>query len=285
MTKSWKEFRFTFPPQHEEHVTALLHDEATLGSYVESQSEQALTVRAYFEISRELSSLRDRFLAAVPQLVLEEGVAVDQNWVRKWRAGLRAVPIGKRFLVVPAGVRPPKATRRWVLRLNAGMAFGTGSHQTTRLCLQALEKFYRPGARLLDVGTGSGILAIAAARLWGQRRPSRAPILGIDQDPVAVEVARRNVRLNRVAPWVRIRQGALSETAGSFDCVVANLTAPELRSNADALDRVVKRSGRIILSGILEEEEEELLRGWSGRGWKLTGAAREGGWVALVYLT
>jgi ribosomal protein L11 methyltransferase len=168
--------------------------------------------------------------------------------MEKWKEGFEPVLIGERLMIAPSWKLPAGAGVRRVVRVDPGMAFGTGTHDTTRMCLEAIERHWRGGS-MLDVGTGTGILAIAAAKLGGGSR-----ILGIDLDPVAVEVARENVLINEVADLVEIGEGQPGKPSGQmFDMVVANLTAEVIIDLMADLAGCLAEPGLLILSGILNE--------------------------------
>ena len=156
------------------------------------------------------------------------------------------------------------------------MAFGTGLHPTTRLCAQALEALVRPGMRVLDVGTGSAILAIAAIRLGA------AQALGTEIDPVAVVAARENVERNGVGDRVRLVEAASPAGHGTWDVVVANILPHILLDMADALAASVSPDGVLVLSGILDTRVAEVEAGFAARGLTLTETRSEQDWTALV---
>jgi ribosomal protein L11 methyltransferase len=176
---------------------------------------------------------------------------------------------------VPAGVIP--------IRIEAGLAFGTGHHETTALCLQALSRLakQRRFDHVLDLGCGTGVLAMAAAKLW------RQIVLATDIDPVAVEVARENARANRVAPLVRaavadgLTHPAIARMA-PFDLVLANILAMPLAQLAPALSAGVAPRGVAVLSGLLRNQENFVLSFYRVQGLKLREALRDGPWSALV---
>jgi ribosomal protein L11 methyltransferase len=158
------------------------------------------------------------------------------------------------------------------------MAFGTGLHPTTRLCLRLLEREPLDGRRLLDLGCGSGILAIAAAKLGA------ASVLALDTDPVAVEVAAENVARNGVAAQVQALAGSLPDDAPPpFDLIVANIIADVLIDLAPALAAALAPGGRLITSGIIESREDEVALALAAAGLHLHSRLREGEWVALLH--
>ncbi len=199
----------------------------------------------------------------------------DQDWGEAWKQGLGAFSVGRVF-VRPSWIEeaPPPGAAEVVL--DPGMAFGTGTHPTTALCLRAVGERLevRPGASLLDVGTGSGLLAIAARKLGAGR------VVAVDNDPVAVEVARRNAARNAVA--VEVGRAPPSRVRGPFDLVVANILANTLVALAPGLARQVAPGGRLLLAGLLAGQEDEVRRAFLARGLSAEGERRDGEWVLLV---
>jgi len=211
---------------------------------------------------------------------LGAGAAVEavpaRDWGEEWKRGLGPVSVGRVFLR-PSWVeaRPPPGAAEVVL--DPGMAFGTGTHPTTGLCLEAVDAFLaaRPGASVLDVGTGSGILAIAAAKLGAGR------VVGIDDDPVAVEVARENAERNGAAVDVRIDPaGALR---GRFDLVVANILANVLVALAPAIAARTAPGGEVVLAGVLAPQEGEVADAYRRQGLSPLPGARREEWVLLRF--
>ena len=199
----------------------------------------------------------------------------DRDWGEAWKEGLAAFSVGRVF-VRPSWIEqaPPPGAAEVVL--DPGMAFGTGTHATTALCLRAIDDLLqaRPGASLLDVGTGSGLLAIAARKLGAGR------VAAIDRDPVAVEVARENAARN-AAP-VEVGGAPLSRVRGPFDLVVANILANTLVELAPGLARQLAPGGRLLLAGLLAGQVDEVRRAFRRHGLSAEDERRGGEWVLLV---
>jgi len=192
--------------------------------------------------------------AAATQLVLgiEQRVVVDDiDWVRVTQAQFLPTQISDRLWIVPTWHQPPTSDAV-VVRLDPGVAFGTGTHPTTQLCLAWLDENLRVGATVLDYGCGSGILAIAAAKLGA------GAVMGIDIDPQALAAARANTSANSVAASYTDSHG-LSQSATTFDIVLANILSNPLKLLAPALLARVSQRGALVLSGILERQAEDLI--------------------------
>jgi ribosomal protein L11 methyltransferase len=181
----------------------------------------------------------------------EVGEVPDADWGEEWKKGLDAFAVG-RVWVRPTWVQKPAPAGSVEVLLDPGMAFGTGTHPTTSLCLGALSDLLaaRPGASVIDVGTGSGLLAIAAKKLGAGR------VVGNDNDPIAVRVARENAEANGAA--LALTEAPVEEIPGTFDVVVANILANTLVELAPALVAKLAPGGVLLLSGILEPQEAEV---------------------------
>lgn len=208
-------------------------------------------------------------LAEVPDFVCE--ALEEQNWVQITQAQFDPIPISGRLWIVPSWHESPDPAAINLI-LDPGMAFGTGSHPTTRLCLEWLERTVQGGESLLDYGCGSGILAIAGARLGAAR------VAGVDIDPQAVEAARANAERNGVSA---LFADSAQPVAGEYDLVVANILSNPLRVLAPAICAHVRPGGRLALSGILAEQAEELI-GFYAQWISLSIADTRDGWVCLA---
>lgn len=209
-------------------------------------------VVALFEPDADVAALLAQACAAigltsVPAWSVDE--VAEQNWVQLTQSQFDPIRVSERLWIVPSWHESPDPAAVNLI-LDPGMAFGTGSHPTTRLCLEWLERNVSAGATLLDYGCGSGILAIAAARLGAGR------VAGVDIDPQAVEAARANAERNGVTA---LFADSTQPVAGEYDLVVANILANPLRVLAPAICAHVSSGGRLALSGILREQAEEII--------------------------
>lgn len=204
----------------------------------------------------------------------------DQDWLGEWKKNWLPVEIG-RLIIAPPWSELQFGPERVVIRIEPGMAFGTGTHETTRLCLKAIMRFFKGGS-FLDVGTGTGILAIAAAKLFPTAR-----ITACDTDAAAIEIARANARLNDVGGRIDFQVGSLDTTVfgesliASADFVCANLTADVISSMLPSL--ISASCGRLVLSGILETQIDGIVEQLQNAGAPDTSIMmQDGEWIALV---
>ncbi len=219
--------------------------------------------------------------ARAAELQLERSVRVhpveEEPWLERYVASLGPLPLGRRFVVLPHERAGP-AGGRIALHIAPGRAFGTGEHPTTRLCAEALERFVPAAPLWLDLGTGTGILALVAA-CCGARS-----VLALDVDPEAVAVARANVARHGLSGTIRVAQGSLERTRpGRFDGIVANLSAPFFAQEAPALCARLRRGGRLVASGFPVEAREEVFGALRRAGLELEEQHELEGWVAAVF--
>ncbi|MEJ2570393.1 MAG: 50S ribosomal protein L11 methyltransferase [Anaerolineales bacterium] len=209
-------------------------------------------------------------------------VIEEQNWNKIWKASYKPIPIGESLLVLPAWYEAPKGKRQAII-LDPGMAFGTGLHPTTQLCLTAMEDYLETGASVIDLGCGSGILSIAAIRLGA------GTVWALDTDPTAIENARTNIKRNGMPERIRLEEGSLPKILNnesgqdSADLLLANIYSTILVDLLDAgLTRAVRPQGRLILSGIMRHQSEAIRAKCMALGAQLLETRRDGDWVALV---
>lgn len=199
----------------------------------------------------------------------------EEDWANAWKAYFKPTRVGERLVVIPSWESFELQEGDLPLYLDPGMAFGTGTHATTALCLRALEGLVKPGCRVLDVGTGSGILAIAAKRLGA------GEVIGIDIDPVAVQVARENAAKNDVA--LDIRHATLDRVEQEpVDLIIANIIASVIIEILPDVAARLRPNGRFLASGVIAEKRQEVVDAMTN-AWLLPVEVREeNGWVAIL---
>ena len=262
MPSSWLQLSLKAPPAALDTISNFLIEKGSPGVVLKRDE-----VRAFFARPIKRSVLKkdiQRFLRGIREIYpigeqpLRWTVLKDRNWNDSWRRFFAPQKVGKGFWIIPPWISPPSSQRRQVITIEPGMAFGTGTHPTTRCCLELMEEVAASLAfkdiTALDVGTGSGILAIALAKMGAGK------VLALDNDPVALKAARLNVRSNRVDRVVRLLNSTVGAVKESFTVVVANLTAETIVALAQALQRKVAPDGYLILSGILKPKVAEVLR-------------------------
>ena len=212
--------------------------------------------------------------AGIPYTSETEGVE-QEDWQNGWRKYYHPMEIGSRLAVVPSWQQYD--TDRVKLILDPGLAFGTGGHETTSLCLEALDEQVRGGERVLDIGTGSGILAIAALKLGA------ASAEGVDIDPVAVRTAGENAALNGVADKLTVLVGDLSDKAsGTYDIITANIVANAILSLAPAVPGLMAEGATFIASGIIDSRKDEVIAGLEKAGLAVVEVKEKRGWECIV---
>ncbi|GAB4364973.1 MAG: 50S ribosomal protein L11 methyltransferase [Deltaproteobacteria bacterium] len=244
---------------------------------------------AYFPWDTDLASLKGEFLGFLP--VLDESFGpdcgsfvsaseiTDLGWAEKWKEHFKPQRIGKRITVKPSWEPYRAGPDEVVLTIDPGQAFGTGTHESTRMCLRLIERLFSSGdppARVLDFGTGTGILGIAAARLGAART------LGTDIDPKAVETANENARINGVADRFEAGNTPLLDIRERFDLIAANILAEILVDLKREIGALCDPGGRLILSGILSEKRAWVAGEYAAQGFRLEDRLEEGPWTALL---
>lgn len=224
------------------------------------------------EKMRELNDLGiDTGLAKVESEKMHE-----EDWANNWKKYYKPTKIGERIVVKPIWEEYDAKENELVLELDPGMAFGTGTHETTRMCIQALDKYVKEDSTVFDVGCGSGILAIAAAKLGAKKA------IGVDLDPVAVESANENVGLNNLDN-IEILYGNLVEVIdGKADIVVANIIAEVICILTEDVKRVLKKDGYFITSGIIHDRVDMVTNKLEETGFEVLEINKDGEWNCIV---
>ena len=212
--------------------------------------------------------------AGVEYTLNTEGVE-QEDWQNAWKQYYHAMDIGRRLAIVPGWEEYD--TDRTVITMDPGMAFGTGTHETTSLCLETLDELVQGGERVLDIGTGSGILAIAALKLGAKEAE------GVDIDPMCVRTAGENAQRNGVAEKLTVLVGDLSDKAsGVYDIITANIVAAAILSLAPAVPALMAPGARFIASGIIDERRDEVLDGLKAAGLRPVQVKEKRGWVCII---
>ena len=289
MGSRYWELTVAVPPDASEGLTNFVWELGALGVVEEDHASERAQLRAFFPDVAERSAIVksvDDYLGSLQALGFARtdapvvAAVADEDWAQAWRAHFVPLAIGRRLLVTPPWETPPDADGRLVLTLEPGRAFGTGQHGTTAGCLELLEGIVeraRP-ARAIDLGTGSGILAIAAARLGVPM------ILAIDSDPDAVASATANVERNGLAGHVTCEVGdAAAVAAAAVPLVLANLLAAAHRALAPSYARLVAAGGTLVAGGCLDGEADDVTAVLASQGFRRQAARSIDGWTTLAY--
>ena len=221
--------------------------------------------------------LEERLSAAGIGHKLDETTVAESDWADNWKQYFKPIEIGHRLAICPSWETYDNAEDRCVLTIDPGAAFGTGTHDTTRLCLTVLDGVCRPGDTLLDVGCGSGILALSALLLGCEKA------CGVDIDAMAVKVARENAALNGLSERVDFFCGDLVEAVhGQYDIVCANIVADVIIKLCDSVLPFLKEDGIAVFSGIIDVREADVLQKLAACGLRVRERMTSAGWVALV---
>jgi ribosomal protein L11 methyltransferase len=269
----WHQITFDIPDNLKDAVIGELTDLGAAGVWESGESQ----VTAYFGGVPNLESIQAIFERAGLSLpAMDSGAVIDRDWGEEWKKSWSSFPLGKRFFVIPSWLDTPCPEGRLPLFIDPGQAFGTGTHESTQLTLESMETRIRPNAVVLDLGTGSGILAIAAAKLGA------TTVWACDNDPVAVEVAEENVERN-AAGRVQLMCSSIDAVADeSVDLLLCNLTADVIAAVYDDIHRALRPTGIAIFSGILNFQVpgvEEVAR---THGHRMLEHTTRGEWSALT---
>ncbi len=309
----WLEISVTTDAETAEAVAELFNRHVRGGAVVEAQVDslehelpaapppETVIVRGYLPLDGTAPATRRRLeeglwhlsqIAPIPEPVIRR--VGETDWTQTWKEHYHRLRVGRRIVIVPAWEAYAPGPGEIEVRLEPGMAFGTGLHPTTRLCLEALEARLEAGWAVLDVGTGSGVLAIAAAKLGA------ASVLALDADPVAVSTAKENVAANGVAGRVAVRHASLPGgntvprhflpedgtldllAGGEFDLILVNILAPVIEGMAPALAARTAAGGWLIAAGLIEDQAEDVQGALQAHGLAIVERNQEKDWVSLI---
>lgn len=286
----WLEVSVAVAPEAAEAVAEVFSRYAPQGVVIdlgagEEPAPQQVTVKAYLTVDEGIAERRQKVEEALWHLhhiwpVIPDPTFTsirDQDWTAGWKESIPVLHLGRRVVVKPSWREYAAQPDELLLEMDPGLAFGTGLHPTTQLCVEALEDLVQPGMRVLDLGTGTGILALIAARLGA------ADVLAVDNDVNAVAVARRNARANDAAHQIRVVHGSLAEVGEPYDLVVANILAHVIIDMAAlGLDTRIRRGGTLVVSGILGEQADAVATALAAHGLSLVERRQREDWVALI---
>lgn len=294
----WVELSVETPPEFVEPLTQVFTEHGEGGVAIEipaghnpDDGESApdpdrVTVRTYVPHDRRLEQRYSRIDTAV-RLVAHVGdiselrvrVVEEQEWADAWKEHFHVLRVGERAVIVPTWRDYEPREDDVVISIDPGMAFGTGHHPTTRMCMELLEQYIEPGCRVLDLGCGSGILSILAAKLGASE------VLGLEIDSTAAAVAASNVEMNGVQDTVKIQEATLPyphAPLGNYDLLVANVSAKVITDLAEHIVDVVRSGGRSIFSGILDRQRAGVVERMGELGVTFDNGSTDEDWEALV---
>lgn len=306
----WSEFAIQTTNEAVEPVSNILHEAGASGVVIEDPLElvkerenvfgeiyhlnpddypdEGVVIKAYLPVNSFLNDTVDAIKESINNLLLfdidlgKNVVSIsevhEEEWATAWKKYYNPVKISERFTIVPTWEDyTPVSSDELIIELDPGMAFGTGTHPTTVMCIQALERTVRPGDLVVDVGTGSGVLSIAAALLDAKR------IQSLDLDEVAVQSAIQNVEINNVKDKVSVSQGNLLDGVNEqADIVVANILAEVIMRFTDDVAKVVKPGGHFIASGIIQTKKQDVKDAIIASGFTVEETILMEDWVAII---
>ena len=278
----WQELSIQVPPEYVEPVSYLF-GRYGLGLSVEATGDDLL-LRTYLPNTAKRRRARievgvNLVRSIEPMGELQVKDIEEADWESAWKAHFTLLNVGRRLVIKPSWIEYEARPDDLVIELDPGMAFGTGYHPTTRMCLEALEDLVRPEMRVLDLGTGSGILTIAAAKLGA------SSIVALDVDPIAIKVARKNLRHCGLTTQGQLAKGGLPHRLAHderFDLAMANITLRVIQDAAPYLWRSLRPGGTLLASGIIEGQRADLEESLESAGFSRLETHIAQDWVALV---
>ncbi len=298
MPDEWLELSIETPPEYVEPLTEIFHRYGEGGVAVEQPGgfnpdegesppiPDRVVVKTYLPIDHTTDHRRSQIDVGVrlvahlaPVTELRERRVSQSEWQNSWKEFFHVLRVGERIVVCPTWREYEAKPDEVIVHLDPGMAFGTGHHPTTRMCLEMIEQTVTPGDSVLDLGCGSGILSIAAVKLGAERA------VGFEIDPIAVKAGRANIDLNRAADSVELIHGTLPSPrapAGSFDCVFANISARVVTDLAARIVECIAPGGRLLVSGVIEKHLDGVTDALIAEGATIERQEIDGDWVALL---
>ncbi len=300
----WTELKIKIPTEYTENAAAVANMTVDYGIYIEDYSDlekgameiahidlidddliksdrKHSVIHIYFpddaNVSESAAYITENLKNSnIPFEILKDSIT-EEEWADNWKRFFKSTEIGKKLCIVPSWETYDNKTGRVILKIDPGAAFGTGTHDTTVMCLKLLEQYTKSSSDILDIGTGSGILSIAGV-LLGARSAT-----GVDIDKTAVKTAKENAALNSVESKTVFLTGDLNkDITGRFDIVVANIVADAIITLCESVKPLIKDDGVFICSGIIDSRESEVKNALINNGFKIVNAERSGNWTAFA---
>jgi len=278
--KTYKEFNISTNPFDPDVLSGLLwqldiegitENENSLSVYADKKSEVSVV-----QISDMLNSLKDQNMIEV--FSIEETSIEEKNWNEEWEKTIDVIEVNDKIVIKPTFRDYSPKPEQLVITIDPKMSFGTGEHETTKLVLNLLDKYIVKGVRVLDVGSGTGVLSIAASFLGAEH------VIGIDNDEWCLENGLENVELNKVNEKVEIKLVEIYDVDEEpFNLILANINKHILVDIADRIYQLTKNSGKVILSGLLIEDKTDITELYNSKGFSLIEEKILGEWAALVF--
>jgi ribosomal protein L11 methyltransferase len=280
MNKSYKEFLITAEPLNIEILSSVLWE-----LNIDGISEEINCIKVFTHdqsitesiINDALEQLKKNNL--IRNYEVQENVLYEKNWNEEWEKSREVIHISERIIIKPTFKQYEPKQNEIVITLDPKMSFGTGEHPTTKICISFLEKYIKPGMKVLDVGSGTAILSIVAAKLGASK------VIAFDIDEWSLANGAENVKLNQVDNTVEVRMCELNEIEeDDFDLIVANIQRNILIELADGIKSRIKTGGIIILSGLLESDEEAIINKYSSIGFNKVDFMKLNEWIGIVFM-
>jgi ribosomal protein L11 methyltransferase len=244
-------------------ITGYLLMDNRLTARLEDLRYRVVNLNSYFDEDLEAS--------------ISTSIVKEEDWETAWKAYYKPEKIGERIVIKPTWEPYEQKENELIVELDPGMAFGTGSHPTTSMCVEFLDEYLTPETVVLDVGTGSGILAIVAAKLGANK------VIAVDLDPLAVKVAKENVIQNKVETLVEVLEGnLLDKVKTKADLVVANIIADIIIAGVEDMVQALADGGHFLASGIIDDRRQDVEKKFAEINLKIVEVKEQGGWVAIL---
>ena len=243
------------------------------------KDKNIVAISGYVEAKENIVEILERLKIMLPQSATVEVISVNEDdWANNWKKYYHPINVGKHLVIKPSWIDYDKKPDDIIVELDPGMAFGTGTHETTRMCMAHLEKYIDNNSRVLDVGCGSGILSITSLLIGAKE------VTGVDIDPVAVKVAIENGKMNGFEePMYTIKRGNLvDEAEGKYDVIVANIIADVIIGVCGDVMQFIADDGVFISSGIIIDRKEDVKNALTEKGYTIIDCVEEGEWVSFV---